>query len=99
MHRAIYGLQWLIKHWNGTQWSVVSAPAAGTFSTQLYDVSAVTDADVRTVGGKQDNVHNPRTLVEDGQNGSFSLQNADSIGSGENHLYGLQLLPTTWLSP
>jgi hypothetical protein len=79
----------LIEHWNGSQWSVVAPPAAGAFSTQLFGVSGVTDADIRAVGDKQDNVHNPRTLAEDGVNGAFSLQSVDNGSAGENHLYGI----------
>jgi hypothetical protein len=44
---------------------------------------------VRAVGDKQDNIHNPRTLAVNGDNGSFRLQSAANMGTGENHLYGL----------
>ncbi len=80
--------QALIEHWDGSAWSVVTSPTAGVFSTELYGVAGVSDADVRAVGDKQDNVHNPRTLAEDGVNGSFSLQSVANVGTGENHLYG-----------
>jgi hypothetical protein len=79
----------LIEHWNGSSWSVVAPPSAGTFSTQLFAVSGVSDADVRAAGDKQDNIHNPRTLAEDGINGVFSLQSSDNGSTGENHLYGI----------
>jgi hypothetical protein len=81
--------QALIEHWDGSQWSVSAAPSAGSFSTALFGVAAVSDADVRAVGDKQDNVHNPRTLAEDGVNGAFSLQSSDNGTTGENHLYGI----------
>jgi hypothetical protein len=79
----------VILHWNGSQWSSVTPPSAGAFSTQLFGVSGVTDADVRAVGDKQDNIHNPKTLAEDGVNGTFSLQTSTTVGTGENHLYGI----------
>ncbi|HEV3315899.1 MAG TPA: hypothetical protein VG488_02975 [Candidatus Angelobacter sp.] len=79
----------LIEHWNGSSWSVVSSPADGVFSTELYGVAGVSDDDVRAVGDKQDNIHNPRTLAVNGDNGSFRLQSAANMGTGENHLYGL----------
>ncbi len=81
--------QALIEHWNGSKWSVAAAPSAGAFSTQLFGVAGASDADVRAVGDKQDNVHNPRTLAEDGVNGVFSLMSVDNVGTGENHLYGV----------
>jgi hypothetical protein len=81
--------QALIEHWDGSQWSVVDSPSAGPFSTQLFGVAGRSDADVRAVGDKQDNVHNPRTLAQDGVNGAFSLTKADNVGTGENHLYGI----------
>jgi hypothetical protein len=77
----------LIERWDGSNWTVVNAPTDGVFSTQLYAVAGVTDDDVRAVGDKQDNIHNPRTLAEDGVDGTFSLQTAANIGTGENHLY------------
>src|SRR5579871_1739481 len=79
----------LIEHWNGSTWSKVAPPAAGAFSTQLFGVSGVTDADVRAVGDKQDNIHSPKTVAENGVNGVCSLQPADNVGTGENHLYGI----------
>jgi hypothetical protein len=79
----------VIEHWNGSQWSVVTPPSAGAFSTQLFGVAGVSDADVRAVGDKQDNVHNPKTLAEDGVNGVFSLRSSDNGSTGENHLYGI----------
>jgi hypothetical protein len=81
--------QALIEHWDGSSWSVVASPAAGVFSTELYGVAGVSDSDIRAVGDKQDNVHNPRTLAEKVVNGTFTLQNAANVGTGENHLYGM----------
>ena len=82
----------LIEHWNGTYWSVVKAPADGVFSTVLYGVSGVTDDDVRVSGDAQDNIHQARALLEDGETGTFSLQHAVSVGAGENHLYDISSL-------
>jgi hypothetical protein len=82
----------LIEHWNGTCWSVVTSPLDGASSTVLYGVSGVTDDDVRAAGDAQDNVHQARALTEDGENGSFSLDHAVSVGAGENHLYAISSL-------
>ena len=81
--------QALIEHWGGSIWSAVVSPTAGVFSTELYGVAGISDSDIRAVGDKQDNVHNPRTLAEDGINASFKLQSVANIGTGENHLYGI----------
>ncbi len=78
----------LIEHWDGSHWSAVNAPADPVFSTYLYAVAGVADDDVRAVGDKQDNIHNPRTLAEDGDGGTFRFQSAANAGTGENHLYG-----------
>jgi hypothetical protein len=79
----------VIEHWDGTSWSVVTPPSGGSFSTQLFGVSAVSDAAVFSVGDKQDNIHSPKTLAEFGASGTFSLQNSDTTSTGENHLYGV----------
>jgi hypothetical protein len=78
----------VIEHWNGSQWSVVNPPSVSKVSTYLFGVSAVSDASVLAVGDKQDNIHNPKTLAEAGANGTFSVETADNVGTGENHLYG-----------
>lgn len=78
----------LIEHWDGLRWSVANTPADPVFSTYLYAVVGVSDDDIRAVGDKQDNIHNPRTLAEDGDGGTFTFQSAANVGTGENHLYG-----------
>lgn len=85
----------IIEHWDGASWSVVTPPSAGSFSTQLFGVSAISDAAVFSVGDKQDNIHSPKTLAEFGASGTFSLQPSDTLTAGENHLYGISAASTS----
>jgi hypothetical protein len=81
--------QALIEHWDGSKWSVVTPPVDGAFSLGLFAVGGVADNHVRAVGDKQDNIQNPKTLAIDGVNGTFTVTSSATIGSGENHLYGI----------
>src|SRR5712692_5489115 len=40
----------LIEHWNGTNWSVVSSPNAGSYISVLESVAAITAKDIWAVG-------------------------------------------------
>jgi hypothetical protein len=90
--------QTLIEHWNGTAWSVVTGPVSSTDTITFFGVDGVSDNDVRAVGEANDYVHNPRTLIEDGQNGSFAFQPSPNISGTENHLMGISSLSndTAW---
>lgn len=65
----------LIEHWNGSVWSVVPSPDAGTHGSQLLGVAAVSDSDVWAVGNvsMSTTVNGNRTLIEHWNGAAWSV--------------------------
>jgi hypothetical protein len=72
--------QTLVEHWNGTSWSVVSSPNAGTISNQLAGVAAVSTNDVWAVGYSY-NGSADQTLIEHWNGTSWSVVASPSPGT------------------
>ncbi len=53
----------LTEHWNGTSWSVISSPNAGTYA-ELFGITTISPSSVWAVGDFQDSSGHRRTLVE-----------------------------------
>jgi beta propeller repeat protein len=70
-------------------WNRVSSPNPGSQDNWLTDVSAVSSADVWTVGYYHD-IGNPiRTLVEHWNGSSWAVVISPNVGTGENRLLGV----------
>src|SRR4051794_36118200 len=55
----------LAEHWDGTQWSVIPSPNAGSLANQLIGVAAISSNDVWAVGSRTDvGLTGERTLIE-----------------------------------
>jgi hypothetical protein len=81
----------LILHWNGTAWSDVTAPTDGALSTNLFAVASFSSSsNAQAVGDAHNNRSGSRALVESG-NTQWRLVSAPSVGTGDNHLYGIAL--------
>src|SRR5436190_736780 len=75
----------LIEHWNGSAWSVVPSPNAGTFLDELYGVSAHSTADVWAVGvSVQGGVFHTSVQHWDGAN--WSIAPSPDIAPVDNYL-------------
>lgn len=86
----------LIKHWNGSQWSIVSSSNPGTGGNQLNDVIARSANDVWAVG------YSPRsrypgqeslTLVEHWNGKQWSVVKNTDFGADSNILYAIAQVP------
>jgi hypothetical protein len=78
--------QTLIQHWNGSVWSVVASPNAGS-SDILFAVAAISSSDVWAVGGYYGSPE--QTLVEHWNGTAWSIVTSPSPGTGNNSLYGV----------
>jgi hypothetical protein len=56
------GSRTLVRHWNGSQWSVLPSPNPGSRATELTGVRALSDHDVRAVG-EQNPGPSPRAVI------------------------------------
>src|SRR4029453_10653006 len=76
-----------ILHWNGTQWSIVPGPPAGSVPL-LYGISAISANDVWAVGwtgGKS----GPITLTMHWNGSTWSVVPSPNPGSTFNYLWGV----------
>jgi hypothetical protein len=74
----------LVEHWNGTAWTVVPSPNAGSGINELLGIAAQSANDVWAVGhaGSQ-------TLVEHWDGSVWSIVPSPSPGSSTNFLFGV----------
>ena len=79
----------LIEHWNGTAWSVVSAPQPGVRRDLLYSASAVSPDNVWAVGDQEAPGGPFETLAEHWDGHTWSVVPTPDPGSAGNHLYGV----------
>jgi hypothetical protein len=76
----------LMEHWNGSVWSIVPSPNAGTDDyNYLYGVAAVSSADVWAVGYYDSGVTG-RTLIEHWNGTAWSLASSPNVGASGNYL-------------
>lgn len=97
----------LVEHWNGTGWSLVASPNAGTSTNYLYSVSAASSSDVWAVGyyyvqGQQ--IWNVLVLHWNGT--GWSTVDVPHVGAGDNYGRGVKALGPndvwvvgTWFGP
>ena len=86
--------QTLTEHWNGSSWSVVSSPNAGTASNSLFAVRAVSGSNVVAVGRTFTSKTNAQTLVEQWNGVSWSIMPTPN-GSSFSQLIALDALSST----
>jgi hypothetical protein len=84
--------QTLAEHWDGSNWSVVASPNAGT-SDYLFGVAAVSSSDVWAVGGY--NGSPEQTLVEHWNGSAWSVVASPSPGTTTNSLFSVAVVSAT----
>lgn len=83
----------LVEHWNGSSWTLVSAPAPGAYSNGLASVTALASDNVWAVGYYQNNANDPdRALIEHWNGRVWSVVADASAGPGNNVLSGITAL-------
>jgi hypothetical protein len=92
------GVQTLIEHWNGTQWSIVSSPnppGSQIAINGLQAVATVSTHDVWAVGYHQNASGNLRTLAVHWNGKKWIAVRSPNRGTGENQLKGIAHVPGT----
>ncbi len=79
----------LIEHWNGTKWSIVSSPNAGTTFNFLNGVTAASANNIWTVGSYANSSGVDQTLIEHWNGSKWKVVSSPNIGTGSNDLYGV----------
>ncbi len=89
IHNSCYGCasQTLTMHWNGTAWTIVPSPSAGSSTNGVYDTAAISANDVWFVGDYYAGVWRTLTLHWNGT--QWTVVPSPNLGSGDNHLYGI----------
>lgn len=84
----------LIEHWDGTQWSIVPSPNAGSRTNYLYSVAAISSKDVWAVGYYFPDIGSAyQTLIEHWDGTSWSVVSSPSPGSLDNKLAAIASIP------
>src|SRR5439155_1407461 len=83
----------VVEHWDGTSWSVVPSPNAGTFINRLNGVATVSANDVWALGYHSDGSAS-KTLVERWDGTSWSVVDSPNVGDNVNRLIGVVTAPT-----
>ncbi len=78
--------QALIEHWNGTSWSVVAGPNAGSGSNVLYSLAAVSASNIWSVGYLTNGI--VETLIEHWNGTSWSVVPSPNFGFSDS-LHGV----------
>jgi hypothetical protein len=81
-------LRTLVEHWNGTRWSVVPSPNAGTGGSTLADAVARSATSIWAVGIRGTPPHQ-RTLTEHWNGRRWRIVPSPNTGAGENFLFGV----------
>ncbi len=88
---STYHYQTLVEHWNGTSWSVVASPNAGTGDNRLLAVGVVSVNDVWAVG-YYGGSSAYKTLVEHWDGTSWSVVASPNPVTGDNRLDGVAVV-------
>ena len=84
----------LIEQWNGTSWSIVSNPIAGSDDNYLFAVSAISANDVWAVGNYYDPASgNELTLIEQWNGTSWNIVSSPNVASATNVLFSVATIP------
>lgn len=81
----------LILHWDGSAWTQVAAPNAGTSSNNLWDVDAIAANDVWAIGTYL-NAGTEQTLSLHWNGSQWSVVPTPNSGAGVNRLLGIAAL-------
>jgi hypothetical protein len=82
--------QTLIEHWNGTTWSIVSSPNAGSSENALTSVTAISANDVWAVGFYYKTNSSPTTTLIEHWNGTtWSIVSSPNAGTRGSSLQGV----------
>jgi hypothetical protein len=87
-------VQTLIEQWNGTSWSVVPSPNAGSVFNFLQGVAAVSATNIWTVGQLTNNGAF-RTFIEHWNGTKWSVVPSPNDGRAENDLYSVAAISAT----
>ena len=83
----------LIEHWNGTTWSVVSAP--GQSRSMLTSIAVISATDIWAVGGHGYYGQPGQTLIEHWNGTAWRIVSSPNPGSTDNGLGGVARVPGT----
>jgi hypothetical protein len=81
--------QTLTMHWDGTQWSVVPSPNAGSFGSFLQSVAAVSATDVWAMGNSRNSTGRYQTLIIHWDGTQWSVVPSPNPGLFDNALNGV----------
>jgi hypothetical protein len=84
----------LTEHWNGSSWSVVPSPNAGTSFNTLLAVAADSTSDVWAVGSFQ-TTSGTQTLIEQWNGTAWTVIPSPNVGTGSNQLNGVVAISPT----
>lgn len=80
----------LIEHWNGSTWSIVSAPTPNGSGDQLYSMAVISPADIWAVGTYADSHLALQTLIEHWNGSQWSIVSSPQPeGSIQSQLLGV----------
>lgn len=84
--------QTLIEHWNGTKWSIIASPDAGSGFNSLQGVAALSSTDVWAVGDYLNPSYPSLTLTEHWNGSRWNIIPSPSPGGSENPLTGVAIV-------
>src|SRR5687768_7111964 len=86
----------LMLHWDGTAWTLITSPNAGTSTNYLYSVSAASSSDVWAAGYYYDTVSRIwHGLVLHWDGNAWSTQTVPHVGTGNNFLQDVKAFTST----
>jgi len=86
--------QTLVEHWNGTMWTIVPSPSAGSHTNPLERVDAISANDIWAVG-YYESANGYATMTEHWDGSSWSLVSSPNPGSWQNYLYDVAAISAT----
>jgi len=87
--------QTLVERWNGTRWSVVSSPNAGSAVNVLNGITAIASNNIWAVGYYQNAGGHTQTLIEHWNGTSWRIVTSPNVGTGNNLLNGVAAVSAT----
>ncbi len=84
--------QTLTEQWNGSSWSIVSSPDAGTYGSNLWGVAATSQNDIWTVGSYAPTSTLYQNLIEHWNGSQWSIVNSPNVGTNDNTLNGVAIV-------
>jgi hypothetical protein len=92
-----YVLHTLAEHWDGSTWSVVSTPDAGTGDDDFFDVSKGPGTGVSAVGYSANSQGLTQTLIEQWDGTQWNIVSSPDPGTEFNQLWGItEIANTLW---